>query len=420
MTIRLINREWYYNYIKKEGKLTLSDIYTEEEVNDGLLISLRYKGSKLFSLFRDYIEFLEYNDKVIESKRCFFEVILGQKKQKPRFDIDIEKVGNLEEMGNKVVTKLINTFVDIIQDIDFKKDLMIFTSHSDTKRSFHIVINNYYHNNNLEAREFYNIIKSKIDGKYSKYIDHAVYSKFQQFRVLGSQKEDSNRPKIQLMSFKKLTFSPVTFRESLVTYTKNCKYIKGIVVKESLCHNIDGLDLSSNTIDEIMKLIPDETLTISNVKGQMIMLRNNKGYYCSACDTTHEHENPFMLLIGNSVFFNCRRYENNGRGKLIGHISDNVLEEQQKIYEDKGIKPKLYIDGIDIDEIDSSDDEYKYIPETENSDEKVKKIKKVKKKKSKLLSLKSKNIENNISRKKMNEDRDFLFDRYFSKKSVPM
>ena len=80
--------------------------------------------------------------------------------------------------------------------IDISTDILIFTSHNENKKSYHIIIDHYYHMNNLEAKAFYNEIISKISPNFTKFIDHSVYSSIQQYRIVGSQKVNSNRPKI--------------------------------------------------------------------------------------------------------------------------------------------------------------------------------------------------------------------------------
>jgi len=83
------------------------------------------------------------------------------------------------------------------------KDIILFQSHGDrkVKYSYHIYVDNYFHLNNTEAKIFYNMVFGLIPEQYHQFIDSSVYSKTQQFRLIGSQKEGSNRPKTPIFEY---------------------------------------------------------------------------------------------------------------------------------------------------------------------------------------------------------------------------
>ena len=81
----------------------------------------------------------------------------------------------------------------------FERDILVYSSHGENKRSFHIVVRGYCHVNNVEASSLYSLIMKQFPDDLKRYaatIDRSVYSSKQQFRMLGSQKRQSNRPKI--------------------------------------------------------------------------------------------------------------------------------------------------------------------------------------------------------------------------------
>lgn len=338
--------DWYFYYYPNDNGIALLDVYDEIEVQQGFLVSLTKDNFKLYALFRDFKSFVKYNYKVTDpSKRSFFEIILGDKKQRPKFDLDIEG-DNIEELGNKTLARLISSFRFFIPDIDLEKDVMIFTSHSNTKRSFHVVIKNYYHNNNNEAKAFYNMVLEKIDVQYRCYIDPAVYSSLQQFRIFGSQKEDSNRPKIQLLEFRGLKFKTVGgIEDTLITNIKNCKHLK--CVKPTLQTSMTYVqDLDMSLAEKALEIINIPSLTIDSIEGNLVSLKNNSGYYCKPCDRIHEKQNPYLVIFPPIIYMNCRRFDTEGLGVKVGRLDGKTMED----YNNNTFVPHLETG-------DSSDDE---------------------------------------------------------------
>ena len=62
-----------------------------------------------FRKFNSIVNFYDYMLDVPKYKRCFFEVILGERFQKPYFDIDIDK--NLPDLGHTLLVELRNSIL---------------------------------------------------------------------------------------------------------------------------------------------------------------------------------------------------------------------------------------------------------------------------------------------------------------------
>ena len=96
----------------------------------------------------------------------------------------------------------LQVLADLRIETNISRDLLLYSSHGSNKRSWHILINNKCHDGNKEARAFYQAVLVKVrvltNGKYmqSEFIDPGVYSPRQQFRLIGSQKPGTGRPKI--------------------------------------------------------------------------------------------------------------------------------------------------------------------------------------------------------------------------------
>ena len=156
----------------------------------------------------------------------FDEVILGNISQKPHFDIDITKDDfmkmypeciDFEEEVENIKDSLIESCIKLLENynihLELEKNILLYSSHSSVKKSFHLIIDGYYHIDHFEAKEFYLLVMYKFmeicDVKYSTekffkspIIDSKVYGKTQQFRILGCQKRLSGRPKIFEKEFK--------------------------------------------------------------------------------------------------------------------------------------------------------------------------------------------------------------------------
>ena len=319
---------WYYYYYPEQGKVSLSDIHSDQDIMDGFLVSLTRQNFKLYSLFSDFKDFIRYNDNITNpANRSFFECILGDKKQRPKFDVDVEVSDNLIEFSDKILARLISSFRHFIPNINLETDVMIFTSHSVSKRSFHVIIRNYYHYDNIEAKAFYRAVMDKIDTKYNQHIDSAVYSKLQQFRIYGSQKEGSGRPKVQLLEFRGLKFKPIqSMEETFVTNTKGCKHLKFTRVFTSTIKE-DIPDVDIRLAEEALKILNIPNLKINGITGPVVLLFNEGGYYCKPCARVHEFENPYLTIYPPTVYMNCRRYNPDGVGVKVCCLDTGLVKD---------------------------------------------------------------------------------------------
>ena len=192
-----------------------------------------------------------------------------------------------------------------------------------------------------------------------------VYSPFQQFRFLHSQKPGSGRPKkfckewyfkgTKIVHQYTLDGSHINvdenyqqFYETLVGHIKpNDKLIKieitapTIPFNNNTCPNILNIEY-----DELLDLLPDpDAFTIIGpVRGNpnLISLRRLRPTDCSICDREHEHENPFIIIYNNAIYWDCRRRDKSSTEMLrLGKIDElNSIQQSREIEE-----------GIDIGEI---------------------------------------------------------------------
>jgi hypothetical protein len=370
--IEILGQTWYFGLNKRERGGGLFNIFDREGIKNELIVSLTYKCSKsfkmyrLFSVFKSYSDFNRYQQKIPESMRCFYEVILGDKYQKPHFDIDIN---DPTSCGETVKDELIFNFIEILKErgieINLEEDVLIYTSHSQDKmkQSYHIIVNNWYHVNCNEAKAFYDLVINKMDKQHSQWIDRAVYGSSQQFRIVGSRKMDSDRIKkfLPRWNYRGKTIihrypeEPedeihrlhLELEESLISFTHGCYGLPIFISPETSSSSHQETkeyeDISKETAILALKLLGEKgKIDISHpyfpyklgaITGGIVGLKRVRPSMCQICHRIHEHENPYLTVVGEerSVYFYCRRSHNNENlwvGNLGKEQTDEILPSE--------------------------------------------------------------------------------------------
>lgn len=389
---RFINRvKWYYRLKpKKDNNKIQKGLFSDfprHTLTKALIISLSYydettnKIERLFGTFKTYLEYGIYMMKMPQKERCFYEVILGENSQKPHFDIDIENSSNEVINGDKIRDNLLDSIIKVLGNkgisIDVHKDILIFTSHGNNKQSYHVIVDNYCHANNVEAKAFYHKVVDNMSSEYAKWIDSGVYSSVQQFRIPGSRKIGSERVKVFnkiwhyhdqeiIYKYPETPDGPehelvMQLEASIVGYTGNCKFLPAFEPKpESIKHYTESEDISASDATEAIKLIgmagkinvhdPRFPYKFLGINGPIVMLKRIKPSRCKICNRIHEHENPYLLVIGEekNVYFHCRRASEDKKlylGKL-NPINNSTIDNSSPINNDE-INNNSPIDKID-------------------------------------------------------------------------
>lgn len=352
-SIYIKGKKWYFKCKDDENDNSISlmkDIkdcpygsyiicYTpnKREVDTRLFRQKNGTEVRLYSCFRDEISLYDYMDSMTSDNKCFYEMILGKTRQKPKFDIDIE-TDKIEIFDNTRNT-LIESILIVLDKHNIKynlNNLMLFTSHGDKKKSGHIILDKLSHLNNEEAQYFYDEVVL-LCGDYKQYIDHKVYSKKQQFRIVGSSKLGADRIKTFNRSF--------VYKEKLYIYNmdyashynklpniteenkafrkrfKNVKILLGSLISFSnyetikmkfpeTKNNIVYDKINDIDIDKALKLINKDDfqyVNSNNSNNGIIELRRLKPSLCPTCNKKHMKENAYLFIKDNNVYFNCRR-----------------------------------------------------------------------------------------------------------------
>lgn len=399
-TITINDKQWYFTMVEKRnpdgtvkaGRPLMAD-YTIDQIKNHVIICytpgvlpgqtrrfLNQKGQdgRLYAFFQNYIEVMDYVNKMPTKFRCFYEVILGSCRQKPRFDLDVNVADFIKEYPGVDIDVAMNALIDAVVDscreiitsqglkFDIERDLLLYSSHGDDKGSYHIVINNWYHNNNEEARAFYRAVETRVSaltaGKYMKYLDDSIYSSLQQFRLVGSTKYGKNRFKFYHESFvhhgvqyqhkyledvSEPEVKMVTVMcESLVTFCSGCQHIPSMIVRPSQISDsvatIDDIDVD-NYIRMLDAAYPQHPFVYRDVSNGYINMARIEPSHCPVCKQYHEMENSIIYKRSDRVYWKCRRANKHAAGQklLIGIIALSY-NDMLKMVEDQTAKVSCY------------------------------------------------------------------------------
>jgi hypothetical protein len=395
------DKRWYFRLVHNETKrgVALMDNYPLGQLADHLVVCFTPKSlpdsnepfinkdgerGRIYAYFDSYIEFIQYMKEVGDFS--FYEIIFGEFPQKPHFDIDInlkdvqktypnEDIGNIGEI---VKDQVISACISILSEhgviLNINKDILVYTSHGDTKRSYHIIINNYCHDNNKDAKGFYDkvieTIKPITENKYIEYIDSSLYSPRQQLRIVGCEKQGSSRFKqfnedfvYQGKTYKHIYNEEVTgpekdlvvMYESLVGFKAGCKYLPSFAKQKAYGYS-NLTDMNNLTTDEVeycMSMMKEKIkecpFSIKDVTGHIISLKRERPSYCPIHQKTHEHENPYIYVLGGKIYWDCRRDTDNCSKIHLGYLGYSYQELKEKVEEeDDGDEGSFVFGDFDI------------------------------------------------------------------------
>lgn len=333
---------WYSHLNKSESQSTGKKVIClldTVDINPKNIVVCQQLEHRFFAHFNTYLEYALYcKKKVAQSHRCFYEVIFGRNPQKPYFDIDIP-IGVVSD--DKHLTKTDaeelkrQVLVGILKEFDYlaEENILIFTSHSDEKYSYHIIVDNWCVTDHEENKIFCEKVMKHVEPRLSLFIDALVYKSIQQLRIFECHKFGSTRTKILDPKCKwKPSEKPISDAHkyalilggSLVGNTSYCRITPSLKPPVPPRKKWDGKETileeedPSKCLDLMAKLAGlDSSRDMSfpyrvlSVKGSLILLKRLKPSHCRICDRVHENENPYLIVVGRrrKIYFNCRRVD---------------------------------------------------------------------------------------------------------------
>lgn len=339
------------SYSSLRGGRALYDDYTSSELRGKLVVSYETdRGTRVYTLCNSHADLYRLVKETPEVERRYHEITPQNSTQKPRFDIDIHRDDlppgvELEAFGELVKDRVITAVASLLLErgitLDLRGDVGLYTSHGPLKRSFHVIIHGYSHPTSLEALAFYELVHQRLPGGSGRYVDRGVYSSNSSLRLLWSHKLNDVRLKRWQATYNYLgsrleTSLPQVPRDddhlnlivlglSLITFTSGCQMLPPFALVKPR-HNLVEAEMDTTTLEEAAQLLQTRfgvTFEVESTKGSLIALRRLQPSYCDVCQRLHQGDNPYMWVVGDILYFHCRRAPREQR-QLLGRLSNPI------------------------------------------------------------------------------------------------
>lgn len=352
--IRIGNKK-FYSYLVRSEKYPdrIHLLGSSDYIPGNLIVARDYlypncdKPKKIFSCF-NYIDFFIWYLNLPIGERVFYEVI-PEGSQKPRFDVDIESkkhnipVEELPQVGSYVRDVLITAIETVLREYNVpfsrERNLLVYNSHVDTKQSFHFVIDKYFHEDSINAKNFYTLVNNTLPENIRHFVDHKVYNKNQQFRLLGHHKINKNNIKI---------VDPITtwnanvypqddpaaqigiFSASLVSFYHDSVRLPPFIIDGGNTNNnrprnnVEANEHYDNIVAAFESSDFSNDFRVGQASRNFVSLLRRHPSWCPVHNRIHDNENAFISVANNGmIYWNCRRNEDGDRGVMIGSVNVN-------------------------------------------------------------------------------------------------
>lgn len=357
-------KKWYYRLKEDTGAPgLLNELDEEDRYFKFIIFMFSSDGHRMYTYFDDYCDYISYYFKLKEERRCCDEIILEEKQQKMRFDIDAKKeeLEDIQALFNSLIDAILKTYKEHGITLDISKDIIVCSSHSEVKWSLHLVLDNWYCDNSRECKEWYERTMRNLDKKYTKFIDSQIYGSNHAFRLLGSTKFNEKRYKVfnQEWNFKEDIIKYVypekiqsdkhkfllEFDASAITLVSKCYPLPQLIQTKEENNYLMSHSLNDDAVlmaVELNKEKNGKSMKVIKIQGNLIIFSRGLPTHCIICDRVHETEGSFLVLksVNNGqyefkydVYFDCRR--SNGKRELLGTIKKNKFGEKIKGIEEK-------------------------------------------------------------------------------------
>lgn len=308
---------------------------------------------RMFAVFETFEHFFAWMSRDVPvALRCAYEIIRESALQKPYFDIDLAISSippNVTQSDIESSIAEIASVASSVADVTTASSL-VFSSSSPTKFSFHIVVNGVSLPSNAASQVYCKAVIREISRSRPQIaqcvvdaIDTKVYSKIQQFRILGNRKFGENDSRVKTYRPELSEWHPTPggqidfkiFCASLVTCfsTSGSPPSQHSVFSQCIdeappkskrafvftgeCISIEEaerfLDLVKQRLESMGTTSPfsireGDSSIVAGEGGVIVHLNRNAPSFCLLCARKHENEHPFLIVIpGVSVSMKCRR-----------------------------------------------------------------------------------------------------------------
>lgn len=324
-------------------KISDSDFIVATDIQFKDKVTKQLVNTKLFTSFPSHAEYINWFNKHlpkvnVNSFATFYEVT---NENNIKFFLDLDIDHKLDE-HNAILSEAIQTSIDVFDDLcDLElrpEDFVVCSSHRADKKSYHVILPKFKFATKDELKFVVKAIHSNMPT-YSEFLDHGIYTKGRQFRIINCYKLGKDNKKVinhtwmfndeeiqlELLNEGDVPFEVVELEATLISHTPDCDLVqaKGYNVKED--REITEVNLTDGEISKVDSIIMEyigDDFEIKEHKGSFVNLVRKRPTLCEVCNRTHDSENPYITVTKSAsatfVRFCCRR---SPESVIIGRIN---------------------------------------------------------------------------------------------------
>lgn len=291
-----------YQYLKpRNGQKSVYEC--EDNIEDKYIF--RREDDNMFLVFDDIESVAPY---LLPSEdHHYHEVVIENRKQKLRFDIDKElgngEVDNMEEFCEEIMKQTIVYYLAIFEIRITEGNFIICSSSNKHKLSLHIIVDGVAFPDHKTVHKVAMDIIKELPDHISKYVDKSIYVVNKSLRVVGSCKFDD--PSKRIKRIIKCADDNVRSVDSLITYTEYC--VEAELVDHASPYEIAVKDIIKTTTlneEELLKvkeIIQNNgylnNFSIRVITGSMVIMNRLRSTYCRFCQRNHDNDNTLYFVI---------------------------------------------------------------------------------------------------------------------------
>lgn len=304
-----------FKFLKKQSIIgfepSIEDMYDVKELSHKVVV--RDEKLNKFRVFNSQADFVKwYADAQSNAAPSIHEVIFGWAAQRIKFDVDI-----LEAQGADIAESLINTLIDsILEELQesfgesdiypMRPDIAVTNSSGpvdgDYKHSYHLIVLPYAVSGNVAAQAFTHRVVTKLPEKMRRFVDVGVNKSIQNFRMLGSAKQGSQRPKVSLSEDAEKFGTALIPEDEYLFITASA----GMKVLDDGKENGYSKDLKmTEPTPQIIQLVLEaaekasllEGHVFRESRGNLLIFDRTSPTLCRICDEHHHKDNTMFLTV---------------------------------------------------------------------------------------------------------------------------
>jgi hypothetical protein len=314
------------------GGINITFVIPESMLNE-LKLEKRKRDRYIYTHFDSIDEFCNFLKTIDEKDMYFHEVIFG--KRKLFFDIDF-KIGNfkpspqeLYNFAKQIETKIKSYYPQVpIKDEDF----LWFSAHGKEKLSYHLILNNYYCENEMQNKEVANFLKRDVHNFLD--LDLQVYIQIHNMRTLFSLKENGERRKIVCNEFRDTEPTlerDFDFKSSLITNIKDCVVLPSFHIKEwKTIYNEENIN---KIIAKVLHILKTDFEVCKRGHNSISFKCKDTSVplVCPFCSTTHKEYGFNVVYEKDKATFFMRCWGNPSKAILL--FEEKGLDISTRVFE---------------------------------------------------------------------------------------